>query len=69
MIIIDTREINNIWYSDLTGAFPYTAANGNQYLSIFYSFDTNAILIECMRNRTDAEMLRVYMKCYEQLER
>ena len=69
MIILDTQEMNNIGYSDLTGAFPYTAANGDRYLFIFYSFDANAILIECMRNRTDAKMLRVYKKCYEQLER
>ncbi len=55
-------------YSDLTRAFPFTAANGDQYIFVFYSYDVNAILLECMKNRSDAEMTRVYQKCYQKLE-
>lgn len=69
MVILDTNNLKNTAYSDLTGAFPYTAANGDQYIFVFYSYDANAIMLECMKSRSDAEMLRVYRKCYSNLER
>ena len=68
LVILDTQNLKETAYSDLTGAFPYTAANGDQYIFVFYLYDANAILLECMKSRSDAEMLRVYQQCYAKLE-
>ncbi len=50
------------------GAFLYTAANGNRYIFMFYSYDANAILLECTKSKFNQEMLCVYKKCYAKLE-
>ncbi len=68
LIILDTQNMKETAYSNLTGAFPFTAANGDRYIFVFYSYDANAILLKCMKSRNDAEMMRVYQKCYQTLE-
>lgn len=57
LVILDTQNMKETAYSDLMGAFPYTAANGDRYIFVFYSYDANAILLECMNGRSEAEML------------
>jgi hypothetical protein len=57
----------NVIYTDLTGAFPHTSQAGNKYILILYKYDSNSILAEPMRNRSDAEALRVYEKLYNEL--
>lgn len=47
-------------FSDLTGRFPTTSSKGNRYTLIIYEYDSNAILAEAMKNRSDAEALRAY---------
>ena len=69
MVVLDTHNMTSVAHSNLTGAFPYTAANGDQYIFMMYSWDANAILLECMKSRNDAEMMQVYQTCYEKLER
>jgi uncharacterized protein YgfB (UPF0149 family) len=54
-------------YTDLTGAFPHTKQAGNKYILILYEYDSNSILAEPMRNRSDAEALHVYEKLYNEL--
>jgi hypothetical protein len=55
---------NRIVYTDLTGAFPVTSQEGNKYMLILYDYDSNAILVEPMKNRSDAEALRAYQHLY-----
>ena len=50
LVILDTQNIKATAYSDLTGAFPYTAASGDRYICVFYSYDANAIVLECMKS-------------------
>ena len=38
-------------YGDLTGAFPYMSTRGNKYLYILYDYNSNAILVELIKNR------------------
>jgi hypothetical protein len=59
----------HIVYTDLTGAFPITSNAGNKYLLILYDYDSNAILCEPMKNRSDVEALRAYDLLYTQLSR
>jgi hypothetical protein len=55
---------NRVIYTDLTGAFPVTSQAGNKYMLILYEYDSNAILVEPMKNRGDAEALRAYRQLY-----
>jgi hypothetical protein len=50
--------------TDLTGRFPNTSSRGNKYILVLYDYDSNAILTEPMRNRSDTEHLRAYNKLH-----
>ena len=65
MVVLDTNNMTSVAYSNLTGAFPYMAANGDRYIFVMYSWDANAILLECMKSRNDTEMMQVHQKCYD----
>jgi hypothetical protein len=58
---------NNVVYTDLTGAFPVTSLAGNKYMLILYDYDSNSILVEPMKNRSDDEALRAYAVLYTEL--
>ena len=55
-IILDTQSKA---YTDLTGPFPYKSTHINGYIFVLYTYDLNGILMECMKNRGDAEVERV----------
>jgi hypothetical protein len=55
---------NQVIYTDLTGAFPVTSQAGNKYMLILYDYDSNAILVESMKNRSDHEALCAYEVLY-----
>ena len=55
-------------YTDQTGRFPVISRNGMQYLLVLYDHDTNAILVEPIKNRCAQEILRAYNKLYEYLK-
>ena len=42
------REIS---YMDLTGRFPYKSSRGYEYLLVGYNYDSNAILVQPLKNR------------------
>ena len=47
-------------HSDLTGRFPVTSIQGHKYLLIVYDYDSNAILAEPLRSRSDTDLLHAY---------
>jgi hypothetical protein len=49
-------------YSDLTGRFPAKSEVGNLYILVLYTYDDNAILVEPLPRRSDAEQLKAYTK-------
>ena len=49
-------------FTDQTGKFPARAASGNLYLMITYHVDANTISVECLKNRTDTELVNGYQK-------
>jgi hypothetical protein len=53
--------------TDLTGRFPVTASTGNKYIFLLYDYDSNAIIIEPIRNRSNKEILRAYNKLHQYL--
>ena len=49
-------------HSDLTGRFPVTSVQGHKYILILYDHDSNAILAEPLKSRSDTHVLQAYDK-------
>ena len=60
-------EVTGQIFTDQTGRFPVTSSKGNQYIMVLYDFDSNAILAEPMKNRSEREMVQVYTKMHTYL--
>ena len=55
-------------YTDQTGRFPVRSFRGMQYIMVLYEVDSNAILVQEMRNRTSGEMVSAYNTLAAQLK-
>jgi hypothetical protein len=47
-------------YTDQPGRFPKKSSRGNQYIMVLTEVDSDAILVEPMKNRTTGEIIRAY---------
>ena len=56
-------------FSDQTGKFPTQSQCGNKYVMVIVKIDSNAILLESMNSKKDAEMIRAYDSLVLQLKR
>lgn len=63
-IIIDINN-SNTGFIDLTGRFPYRSSRGYQYLLLLYDYDSNAILVEPLKNRTANSIIKSLEKDYK----
>ena len=54
-------------YGDLTGQFPYMSTRGNQHFLVVYDYDSNAILVELLKNWSGSEIKNAYMSIYNKL--
>jgi len=54
-------EAQRVMYTDQTGKFPKKSSKGNHYIMVLIEIDSNAILVEAMKNRTLGEMIRAYL--------
>jgi hypothetical protein len=50
-------------YTDQTGKFPVLSSRGNKYLFVLYDYDSNAIMAEPIKSRTQSELTRTYKNC------
>ena len=53
-------DVRSTIFSDQTGRFPTRSQRGNKYLMIMVEIDSNAILVEPLSSRKDAELTRAY---------
>jgi hypothetical protein len=58
--LVDLNEPSHKSCLDLTGRFPLHSSQGNLYVFVLYLYDSNAILIEPLRNRSEGEQLKAY---------
>jgi hypothetical protein len=65
----DMYEIRETTFSDQTGKFPIRSRSGNKYMMIMVEIDSSAILVEPMKSRKDAEMIRAYDALLQRLRR
>ena len=64
--IYDVRETI---FSDQTGQFPTRSLSGNKYIMVMVEIDSSGILVEPMKSRKDAEMIRAYQTLIQRLQR
>jgi len=54
-------------FIDQTGKFPAKSYRGYQYVMVLYDVDSNAILVEAIKDRTSGEMIRTYQALIDRL--
>ena len=68
-ISIEKFDPTNKAYTDLTGRFLVQSSRGNQYILVCYSYDSNAILAEPLRNRSAPEIVKTWQIINNKLEK
>jgi hypothetical protein len=58
--VVDILEPTHKSYSNSTGRFPVYSGQGNLYVLVIYLYNTNANLIEPMKNCCDTEQLQAH---------
>ena len=53
-------ELTHKVYTDQTGHFPVTSSQGNKYIMILLHCDTNCILAQPMKSRTEEHMVKAF---------
>jgi len=67
-IFVSTYDMRETSFSDQTGQFPKQSKRGHKYIMVLIEIDSNAILVEPMKSRKDAEMIRAYDVLVQQLQ-
>jgi hypothetical protein len=67
-VYTQTYMVQETTFSDQTGQFPIQSLCGNKYIMVMVEIDSNAILVEPMKNRKDDEMIRAYNALLLQLK-
>jgi hypothetical protein len=62
-ITIDAGQI----YTDQTGQFPVVSSKGNKYIMILYDYDSNAIMVQPIKDRTAPGLLRAFQVSEQEL--
>ena len=55
-------------YSDQTGKFPHPSSRGNQYIFVYYDYDSNAILVEALTNCTAGALTKAWNTCFTKVK-
>jgi hypothetical protein len=53
-------EAKRLMYTNQTGRLPKKSSRGNQYIMVLIEIDSNAVLVEAMKNQTAGKMIRAY---------
>ena len=68
-VYISVYHTRETMFTDQTGKFPTRSQRGNKYVMVMVEIDINAILVEPMLSRKDAEMIRAYDALLTRLRR
>ena len=64
---LDPTQPTGNSFSDLTGRFPIQSNRGANYIFVLYDYDSNAILVRPLRNRSAHEIHRVFTSVHTYL--
>ena len=67
--LVDIAELNGIIATDQTGRLPVTSQQGNQYIMVLYNYDSNVILAEAIKGRTDKKLIDGYEILYARIRK
>ena len=67
-VYTNVYEVRNTVFSNQTGKFPTRSKRGNKYIMFMVEIYSNAILVEPIKNCTDAELTRAYHAMMLQLK-
>jgi hypothetical protein len=59
-VYTQTYMVRETTFSNQTGQFPIQSLHVNKYIMVMVEIDSNAILVELMKNCKDDEMIRAY---------
>ncbi len=59
-VYTQTYMVRKTMFSDQTGQFSIQSLCGNKYIMVMVEIDSNATLVEPLKNRKDAKMIRAY---------
>ncbi len=62
-----SNEAQCLMYTNQTSKFPKKSSRGYQYIMVLIKIDSNAILVEAMKNCTAVEMIQAYQVLVEHL--
>eukprot|EP00804_Cyclotella_cryptica_P008931 CCRYP_012040-RA/>CCRYP_012040-RA protein AED:0.26 eAED:0.26 QI:0/0/0/1/1/1/2/0/686 len=68
-IYTTTYQVRDTIFTNQTGRFPVRSQAGNKYIMVMVEIDSSAILVEPIKNRTDAELTRTYSALMLRLRR
>eukprot|EP00804_Cyclotella_cryptica_P002833 CCRYP_009359-RA/>CCRYP_009359-RA protein AED:0.32 eAED:0.32 QI:0/-1/0/1/-1/1/1/0/453 len=68
-IYTTTYQVRDTIFTDQTGQFPVRSQAGNKYIMVMVEIDSSAILVEPIKNRTNAELTRAYSSLMLRLRR
>ena len=66
-VFVETVELTGKVSTDQTCRFPVTSSCGSKYLMVFYDHDSNAIIPEPIKSRSEAELIRAYSVLHAKL--
>ena len=66
-VFVETVELTGKVSTDQTGRFPVTSSCGSKYLMVLYDHDSNAIIREPIKSRSEAEFIRAYSVLHSKL--
>jgi hypothetical protein len=58
--VIELTDPQEKSYLDLTGRFQVHSLEGNLYILVLYLYDTNAILVEPLKSRSETDQVKAY---------
>ena len=67
-VCIEIWDMNGTLYSDQTGKFPVQSRRGHNYIMVMVEIDSNAVIVEPMKTKSDKEMQRAYLALLAKLK-
>ena len=66
-VFVETVELTGKVSTDQTGRFPVTSSCSSKYLMFLYDHDSNAIIPDPIKSRSEAELIRAYSVIHSKL--
>jgi hypothetical protein len=63
-VAVQIVDLTGKTYSDQTSRFPHTSSRGHKYVMIFYDHDSNAILAEPIKSRSQQALVQAFSKLH-----